>query len=166
MNIASLLSEMIASPILGGVGGLLASLCTSVLTIFKARQDHKQELALRKMDLEQIHVEGENAVRLKNMDIQQASAQLESNAFTETLRHDATGLATEGSILLTIAEFIRRTFRPMITAALLIAAVSFFFSDFADAAMRMDMVKATMGATVMAITWWFGDRSLAKKVGG
>ncbi len=159
MNVLSILSDLITSPALGAFGGVLGTLFTSVLAFFKSRQDHQQAVELRRLDLE-------SAERMKKADLVHAGEQLASGEFSASIAHDSVGLSTDGSRLLIVAEFIRRTFRAFITTALLMSAVAFFFSEYADVVMRFDMVQATIGATVMAITWWFGDRSLAKKVRG
>lgn len=169
--------SLLGSPILGAVGGVLGTLFTTILAWAKSKQDHKQAVELKKLDLQATREANESAERLaaadrastERMKGQEGALvrdQLASGEYSATLVHDATSMDTGGSLLLMVAEFIRRTYRAFITTCLLAAAVSFFFSDYADAAMRAEMVKATIGATVMAVTWWFADRSLARKLNG
>lgn len=162
MNIDSILG-LIGSPILGAVGGVLGNLLTTCLAFLKSKQDHKQAIEFKKLELQVALESLESTERMKAAESELSSRQLVSGEYTATLTHDTAALPTDGSRLLVLAEFIRRTYRAFITTCLLGAAVSFFFSEFADAAMRVEMVRATIGATIMAVTWWFADRSLARK---
>lgn len=164
MNIDSILG-LIGSPILGAVGGVMGNLLTTLLAFFKSKQDHKQAIEMKKLEIEAAREAYESAERIKAADSELTSKQLLSGEYTATLTHDTAELSTDGSRLLVLAEFVRRTYRAFITTCLLGSAVSFFFSEFADAAMRAAMVNATIGATIMAVTWWFADRSLAGKTG-
>ena len=154
--------SLISSPFAGGLFGLLGSSLTQLMGYFKRKQDLSHELALRDADMRMIQAEGEIAHETALIEKDMNAQSLQGSAYEASLRHDMVGLDVHNSLLLIIAEFVRRIYRPFITTGLLMVFGFIYFDSKTSDLMRSEMVMAIITATIMAITWWFADRSFNK----
>lgn len=149
----------------GGIFGLIGSFLTKLMGLAKSKQDLKHELAAQENDRKLMETEARIAQENARLEIERNGQMLRKDAYADSLKHDSVALDVFGSAWLMGAEFIRRTYRPFITTLLIVLFGLIFFGDDTTDAMRLDMVKAIIHTTIMAVTWWFADRSFNKSVG-
>lgn len=160
----------------GGLTGILFSGLKHVFGFFKDRAEekrkiklmqlgHDHEIQMRAADLQYMKVEAENRQVEVKLEQEGLSYRSQFDAFNNTLTHDSTALETNGSKLLTVAEFCRRTYR-MILTTLLMWQVSEIYSGTTDPAIKLEITEGIVFLTSTAVAWWFADRSFMKKRNG
>lgn len=165
--------ELLSTAATGGLTGVLFSGLKHVFGFIKDRSeekrkiklmqlDHDHELEMRKADLEYLKVEAGNRQAEIRLEQEGIAFQAQSESFNSTLAHDSTALETNGSMLLTVAEFFRRVYR-MILTSFLMWQVSEIYRTTADTAIRLEITQGIVFLTSTAVAWWFADRSFMKK---
>ncbi|WP_428242975.1 hypothetical protein [Gynuella sp.] len=143
----------------GGLIGLLGSLATNGLKLFKAHQEHKQHIEQMKLEAaitrEEMKLEGQIRITQANLAAEQA-------ALSGSYKEAATDMDTHGSRLLTFAEFSRRMTRPAITHELIILTGVVYW--FGEPLSRQSIADGVVVAAGTAIGWWFGSREFNKSV--
>ena len=165
--------ELLGSAATGGLAGVLFSGLKHILGYFKDRSEQKRQIELRQIDNEHElkmrqsdleYMKAEAANRQAEISLMQEGESYRSqiDAFNNTLTHDSTALETNDSLLLTIAEFFRRTYR-MILTTFLMWQVSAIYKTTVDTAIRLEITQGVVFLTSTAVAWWFADRSFMKK---
>nr|BDD45215.1 hypothetical protein 21 [Saccharospirillaceae bacterium] len=170
MSVASTLTDLAS----GGVVGVIGSLASNILGIFKAREDHRQQLDMKKLDAQIDLRQGEQDMKLAQLEAETRmnelqviketeESQAEAAAYQASLANAAaTGYQGE-SKLLQFAEFCRKMTRPTLTALLVLFTMVAFFVT-ADAALKQTILNMLVAATATVIAWWFSDRTLGHAV--
>lgn len=158
----------------GGLLGVFGSLASNVLGIFKAREDHRQDLEMKKLDAQIDLRQGEQDITLAKLEADTRLNELQVLKETEESRAEAqayvaslesaaaTGYQGE-SRLLRIAEFARKITRPALTAILVLFTMVAFFAT-ADPVLKQTILNMLVAATATVIAWWFSDRTLGHAV--
>lgn len=150
----------------GGLLGLVGVGLSSVSKYFTAKQEmenaklnHAHELLLQEMQMKAAKEESERELDL---------AMEMSRAETIGASIQADAEATAGSAQW--VQNIKALFRPFLTLFLFAASIYLLKSDFGDAlspAAKAEMIRYGVDSFVFASstagTWWFGDRSLARR---
>ncbi|MBL4799589.1 MAG: hypothetical protein JKY50_19470 [Oleispira sp.] len=163
---------MLESLLSGGVLGVIGSLGSNILGYFKAKQDHKQAVEFRKLDIvaagkehgyamEQIKAEAQFKSEQLRIEADRDLSVAEYSALESSYKSDT---AYEGdSKLLIIAEFLRRITRPLLTFILVFLTSAIYFDSSAD--QQSLLGRSIVAMTAMVISWWFADRQIAKQIG-
>lgn len=149
----------------GGLTGFIGTIGASLLGAWKAKQEHEQRLDI--MKLEHLHTQDEI-----NLEADRREDELEIERDTAAIKADGKALAAsyklagtemtwEGSKLLEIAEYIRRTFRPKITLLLLILTGIIYATGTNE--IRVMVAQSIIVLTGTAIGWFFGSREVNKR---
>jgi lipopolysaccharide export LptBFGC system permease protein LptF len=164
---------MLESLLSGGLVGLIGSLGSNILSYFKSKQEHKQFVEFRKLDIvaagkdhsyamEQIKAEAEYRTQQLMIEAERDLSVSEYSALEASYKSDT---AYDGdSRLLIIAEFLRRITRPLLTFVLVFLTSAIYFTSQGD---QQELIaRAVVALTATALSWWFSDRQIAKQISG
>jgi hypothetical protein len=136
----------------GGVLGFLNNIGTSILGIFKAREEHRQRMEERRLAIDELKLRGEQARE------QQAAMaeQGREDTFRESIKSSAMSPA---QTIYRWAATVIQLMRPGITIYLTIATSVIAFRGGISAEAAATAIIAYCG---IAFGWWFGDRQASK----
>lgn len=175
------ITGFLGSALSGGITGVLGAGITALFSWLNKKQDYAQQIALREMDLRQVQVEADNAVRLEKERRETEEVRADAEAFTESQRYGNTELPAAYAsrmpgwvvALLGLSEFAKGAIRPFLTMYLLGACTWVTFlvfqatgegvirhNAFVLAERCVDSINYFAGT---AITWWFGSRVMKTK---
>ena len=153
----------------GGATGLLGTALSFATDYLKAKQRHKQELELRRVDMELAGIEAAGAEKVAALELEGEKAQAELAAFQESYREAARRWSRpEDGMLMQFVDFVRGMTRPALTWGFVALTGTIYFTlGDADAVVDGVAVKARIVDTVLYLTttcvlWWFGARQIAK----
>lgn len=169
---------MLASLLSGGLVGLLGSIFTNVTDLFKKRQEHKQELALRKLDIEMMDKEYQYQQRSAELEadtrLQESADDLVSASYEHDQRSYSKGFTPSivGRFFLVLVDVIRALIRPVLTGFLIwqvhatrlevqevLSRAGIAGINLVEAlAIYKEVIQMTLFLASVAITWWFGTR--------
>lgn len=152
----------------GGGVGLIGGIFNQIIGFFTRRQQHSQKLELAKLTHEQEmsrqdkeiqYMEAEASARIaeKELELQRDTLVANSADFQGSIDHDMHAIDHDGHWLLLFAEFIRKTYRPLLCTFLVYLVYAFYQT--ASESQMLDIQTAVLGLTATAVTWWFVDRS-------
>ena len=164
--------ELLGAVLGGGVTGIAGTILSGVFGFFKQRQINKQQIEMRKMDLEELRLEAESAEKRAALKIEGEVSKAEVEAFSQSIRSDEAieNAITEkwGDIEVTPAmawvllfrDIVRSMMRPLITllAIWLTYLVWQHHRDSSD--IEMDIIQAVLFVMVSSSLWWFGTRAM------
>ena len=162
------IADLFSTVASGGATGLLGTLISGVLGLFKAKQDLKREIALRRLDIELAQAEGASAERVAVLDLEARTVEAEYEALTASYREAARRWSKPGDHWAIIwVDVLRGATRPGLTwLHLVLVAVIFFALSLAEAVavhpLQKLIVHAVLYVYVSASVWWFGGRQVEK----
>lgn len=168
------LTQTITDIASGGLLGVFGSLASNVLGLFKAREDHRQQMDLKKLDASIDLRQGEQDMKLAQLEADTRMNELqvlketeesraEAEAYSASLANAAATTYQGESKLLQFSEFCRKMTRPILTALLVSFTMVAFFVT-ADPALKQTILNMLVSATATVIAWWFSDRTLGHAV--
>ncbi len=168
------LIEVIGAATGGGVLGLVGSLATGAFGYFQRKAElkreqaqqellHRQELELRDADIRYMRAESDLALKRDALELEGQQLDASVARLQATIAQDTAAIDHGGHWLLILAEFIRKVFRPLLTA-ILFFLVYHVYQD-APAAMKAEIIQGVLGMAAAAGAWWFTDRSQLKQAG-
>ncbi len=164
---------MLDSLLSGGLLGVVGSIGSNILGYFKAKQEHKQNIEVRKLDIvaagkdhtyamEQMKAEA--GFRANELRIE-AERELSTSEYSALESSYRTVSSYDGdNKLLTIAEFLRRITRPALTFLLVFLTTGIYFNSADD--QQSLIARAVVAMTATVVSWWFADRQIAKQISG
>ena len=160
--------DLLLSVLTGGATGLLGTLITGALDFFQRRQDHAQEMELRRLDMELARIEGESAGHVAAIEAEGRADEAAWSALEKSYREASRRWSRPGEgWLMQLVDFVRGMTRPMLTWCLvgLVAAIYFWLgaSDMEVIEIRPRIINTVLYLATAAVLWWFGARQLAKR---
>jgi hypothetical protein len=163
---------MIESLLSGGVVGLVGSIASNVFGYFKNKQEHQQNIELKKIEIvsnkndhayamEQIKAEAGYKTQQLMVEAESELSVSAYKALSDSYITDATYAGD--SRLLIIAEFIKKITRPVLTYVLVFLTTGIYFKS--DGDIQDDIARAVVAMTATVVSWWFADRQIAKQIG-
>ena len=180
---------MILSALGGTISGLLGSLATNVFNFFSQKEKNKHEIELikartqerieeAKAHIQTLQIQSEIAQEKANSDIYQLSQKLGNRTaapsqLIEKL-FDSKWTVWLGSLLvflLGMVDVIRAAIRPGVTIVLLLTTGYLTYQNIQfmqqngnliTAGMVQMVIESIIYLTFTTISWWFGDRRMAK----
>ncbi len=150
--------------ILGFLGGGLGGLVGPIMGFFAKRDEHKQALAMRELDIKELSAEAEANVKVAAETTRGKEVTASWGAFRDSYKADSFSFAAGHAVpkwaagLLTILDLIRGLVRPVLTFLLVAVLI------------RHSTVGANMESissmAFIAVGWFFGARSGEKHLGG
>ena len=151
---------MLEAILSGGATGLLGTAISGAIGYFERRQQHRQEVELRRLDLEMTQAEAASAERVAAIEAESASAAAELRAIEESHRQAAARWSTGDSAWLLGVDVVRGLIRPVLTLGFLALGAAIYFHlpapPVADVAGRM--VDTVLYLATTTTLWWFGTR--------
>lgn len=158
---------MLAALLSGGATGVLGSLLSHVVDIFKQRQENKHELELRKLDLQAMDKEYEFQREKSGDETLRASYEMDKAAYVNNQKLEGWGLHA-----LTLVDVIRGLIRPALTCILLyvlwdtrcqleqiLDSVGMEHISVEQATeLYSEMINSIIYIGTTAVLWWFGSR--------
>jgi len=168
----------------GSAFGLIGSVVTNLFGLFKQRQVDKQEVTLRRIDLEAMDKEYEFRDRSATREADTALTLSADVLMKESFGHDAASYSkgvkpgAVGSFLLVLVDFIRGLTRSGLTIYLIwqvhatrtevqgvLDGIGAAALDAGTAlSIYQEVVKMTLFLASAAISWWFGTRAKGSQV--
>ena len=157
-----------ASVLTGGATGLLGTALSAVVDFFQSRQQHAQELDLRRLDIELAKAEAEGAAAHAAIEAQASRERAEWEALEASYREASRRWSRPGDgRLMQLVDAVRGLTRPALTWSLfgLVGAIYFLLgaSDFAALSLRPRIVETVLYLFTAAVLWWFGTRQIEKR---
>ena len=156
----------ILGPILtGGVTGIIGTGLSGVLALLKKGQNHKYELELRKIDLQEIRLEGAMADKRHALMLEATTVQSQSQALQESYKN-ARSFLTSGKRLtpaqtwvMVFIDLVRMMMRPVITLFMVIWLYRIYGNtEFPD--IYEQVASSVIYLTTTVVMWWFGSRQI------
>ena len=162
-----MLGEVAGSVLTGGATGILGTALSFVTQFFQRRQAHKQELELRRLDMELAQIEAASLERAIQVEAESEREQAAWSALEASYRDAAARWSRAGDgFLMTFVDFCRGMTRPVLTVLFLGLTGAIYFSlGSGETAMRGQLIDTVLYLTVTCVLWWFGARQLAKAPG-
>lgn len=168
----------------GGITGLIGTLLSNITDLWKAHQDRKHEVEMRKLDIQIMDKEHDYAVKLENvktegeirtgeLDLRERSYEFDAATYAKDMRIKAWWL----KMLMVFVDFIRGLVRPALTLFLIyltykvyqqatmvleLAGEENLSADKAHATYEY-IVNMILYLTAVCVTWWFGTRPKKNK---
>ena len=119
-------SECRFSP--GGATGLLGTAISGVIDFFQARQNHAQEMDLRRLDIDLAKAEAEGAERVAAIEAEGVRDQAEWEAMAASYREAGARWSRPGEgVLMQLVDFTRGMTRPELTFGLVALVGAIYF---------------------------------------
>lgn len=163
----------------GGVTGLFGAVFTNIFDYLKRKQEHKQNLELKKLDIEMMDKEWQYRDREADREADVRMVESEDDLRAASYANDAATYSNSFKVtkvwnktLLVLVDVIRGIIRPALTVMLIWmvwdimvdveaiiskAGVSGITADKA-ADIYYYVIKRIIFITEMCVTWWFGTR--------
>ncbi len=152
--------DLLVSVASGGATGLLGALFSGAMGVWKSKEAHKREIAIRRLDIEEMKQEAVIAESQMAHETEMAREQAESQARMASYSMASAPLYAGDSKLLQMADFIRALIRPTTLALLALFSIAIYFTSTAD---RQDTIAATiLYLFSTAVVWYFGGRQLER----
>lgn len=154
--------DILTSIVTGGATGLLGTAIGGVTQYFQRRQQHRQEVELRRLDAEIVRAEGASAEKVAAIkgETDRDEAAWEALAVShETAR----GRWSDGdSQWLVLVDVVRGLTRPFLTIALLaMVGVAWWTAPPAlQAELHPRIVATLLYLSTASLLWWFGSRQI------
>jgi len=156
----------------GGGLGIFGGLATEGFKIFKGNQEHKQALAVKKLDLQAEDKRNQFALdnfklemdgRKQELDAQSeiASTEAHTQALTDSYAHDQSSIETNGDSRLIWVEVIRKLTRPFLTGFLTVCVMAIYFTA-NDPEIEMQIAIGVLTAATSAFSWWFTSSHIGR----
>lgn len=169
---------MISTLISGGLIGVIGSIFTNIFDFFKKRQDNKQEIELRRLDIQMMDKEYQSRERIASINMETEMEKSADAILTASYAADRATYANKSKLgpvsnfLMVLVDLIRGLVRPVMTAYMvwevhhmrgtveqIIATTGL---DAMTAPVAMDIyqmiVDMTLFLAAASFTWWFGTR--------
>lgn len=152
--------ELIGTALTGGATGFAGTLMSKVFGVWERKQamdeddqKHRQELELRKLDIELAKVEAANAEK-------QTALALESEAMAGSYKEASKRWSKTGDPkALVWVDVVRGLTRPALTILFLaLTAAIWFTTD--DAAIKDKVTHTVLYMATVTGCWWFGTRAV------
>jgi len=150
----------------GGIFGLIGSAIGRGFNFFEKRESHKRAIQLEEMAIEREGRNHAHEITLHKMNQEAAKAETEREislidiqgqyALKNSSMKDQEALSKGVSASANMAAILSIV-RPVLTLTLLVMSMIIFWAS--SDTVRSFMAKETLFLTVMAVSWWFGDRS-------
>jgi len=145
----------------GGITGVAGAALSGWIEHRKAAAAHEHELAVRRMNLEEIRLEAETAEKRGALELERtveagAAAALEASYRLEPKRY-----GRGDHVALVWVDVVRGLVRPVLTIGLVAASVAIYYH--ADATLRAETAGTLLYITTACTLWWFGGRVRAPK---
>jgi len=157
------LLDFSAAILSGGATGLLGTAVSGVIDHFQAKLKHRQEVELRRLDIELAKTESAGAERVAAIEAEGRRDEAEWEAMAASYQEAARRLTRPGEKgLMAFADFFRTITRPGLTWVhfWLVAAIYFLLSE-------PNLQKAIIATVLYVYTasslWWFGQRQIEKR---
>ena len=156
------------SVLTGGATGLLGTALSGVVDFFQSRQQHRQELDLRRLDIELAKAEAEGAAAHAAIEAQASRERAEWEALEASYREAARRWSRPGeSWAMQLVDVVRGLTRPALTWSLfaLVGAIYFVLgaSDLAADTLKPRVVETVLYLFTAAALRWFGARQIEKR---
>lgn len=143
----------------GGATGILGGVISGVTKAYQKKQEHKQAVELRKVDMQIMEMESRNAMSVKAMDTDsemlQASYKADTHQFTKNQE------LTKGQLwFMVLLDFFRGMMRPGTIFFLLSCCVFFYLTE---PPLREQITHTVLYLTTTAVLWLYGARQTEKR---
>ena len=160
-----------ASILTGGATGLLGTALTGVIDTVQARQKHKQEMDLRRLDIELARVEAEGAAATAAIEAEATRERAEWEALEASYKEAARRWSRPGEgWAMQLVDVVRGLTRPALTWSLFALTGAIYFllgaSDVAAESLRPRVVETVLYLFTAAMLWWFGARQIERRRAG
>ena len=108
------MSELLLSLVTGGATGLLGTVLSGVMSIFKKGQDNKQAIKMREFDLKELELEAANAEKMAAMSLEKAGLE-GSYKDAQTFITKGMDLTKGQQWIAVFIDLVRGLMRPFIT---------------------------------------------------
>lgn len=152
----------------GGATGLLGTLLSGALGAWQRRQKHRQEVELRRLDVEIARAEAERVERVAAVEAESEESARAWAAMEASHRAAGKRWSSGESGWLVLVDVVRGLIRPALTLGLVGLVGCIYFvglaegSSFDEAAIRARIVDTVLYLSSTCVLWWFGSRAQGK----
>ena len=160
--------ELLGAVLGGGVTGIAGTFLSGIFGFFKQRQINKQQIEMRKMDLEELRLEAESAEKRVALRIEGEVEKAETELMAESLRNEQAITEKWGGVeatpamawVLLFIDFIRSMMRPLITIVSIWLTYMIWKHHRDSSDIEMQIIQAVLFVMVSSSLWWFGTRAM------
>ena len=157
------MSDVLAMLLSGGATGLIGTLFSGGLAIFKKNQINKQALAMRKIDLEELTLEAELGRQQTALQLEVASEESQARAMEASYVNERT-FASKGieytpaqAWAIVFIDVIRGLMRPAITVFLLQMLWTMYMTKYGGIDTEIAIAHSVIYMATTVTLWWFGS---------
>ncbi len=161
--------DILLSLLTGGATGIVGTALSAGFNYFGSRQKNKQEIELRKLELQEMRQEAAIAERVTAMELEAATTQAEYAGLQASYREASTRWTAGAELtpaqtwLMVVVDVVRGLMRPMITVVLMGYVGWIYAETLADPS--SPVVSTVLYLTTASVLWWFGSRQTEKALG-
>ena len=164
-SVMGLLGEVGATVLTGGLSGILGTAVSFGINLLQKRQDHRQEMDLRRLDVEHARVEAEGAERTATIEADAARDAAEGAALRASYDEAMRRWSRPGDgWALKLVDVVRGLTRPALTVMFIALTGAIYFTlEEGRGEMRGQIVDAVLYCATTCTVWWFGGRQIDKR---
>lgn len=157
--------DLILGVVSGGATGLIGSVLSGVVKFFTDRQNQSHELAKMEMELKHMDKEAAIAKQMKAMEMEGIESAAAWKGLEASYRQASKRWSTGNSGWIIAVDVVRGMMRPLLTLALVGLTTGIYFTLGEESMNLRERIIATiLYLTALALSWWFADRQIAKKL--
>ncbi len=153
--------DLLTNALSGGATGIIGSLSAGFFSAWKARQNHKHEIELRKLDLQEMEREAANAEKQMAHETRLAEQEGKTKGMLASYAEAGSAYYGGDSTLLRVADFVRKMVRPVVLVTLSGFVMAIYFTT-DQLCIREQITAMTVYLFSTAVIWYFGGRHMEK----
>ena len=159
-----MLGDIAGAVLSGGATGLLGTVISFGTDFFKRRQQHAQEVELRRLDAEVAKIESAGFERVAEIEAEGERQRGELAAFEQSYREAARRWSTpQDGPMMKFVDFCRGMTRPVLTVGFVSLTGAIYFTlGTDDPEIRKRIIDTVLYLNVSTVLWWFGARQVSK----
>jgi len=157
--------DLLLGVVSGGATGLIGSVLSGAVKFFTDRQNQAHELAKMDMELKHMDKEAEIAKSIQELKLEGEESANAWKGLEASYQEAARRWSSGDSGWIVAVDVVRGMMRPFLTLFLVVLTTAIFFTLAGEGTSVHNQIVATiLYLTSLALSWWFADRQITKKL--
>ncbi len=157
--------DLLLGVVSGGATGLIGSVLSGAVKFFTDRQNQAHELRVMDVELQHMDREAEIAKQIKELEMEGVEAAASWRGLEASYEESGKRWSTTESGWIVMVDVVRGLMRPLLTLGLVVLTTVIYFTlTDPDDELRARIIATVLYLTSLALSWWFADRQITKKL--
>ncbi len=157
--------DLLLGVVSGGATGLIGSVLSGAAKFFTDRQNQAHELRVMDVELQHMDREAEIAKQIKELEMEGVEAAASWRGLEASYEESGKRWSTTESGWIVMVDVVRGLMRPLLTLGLVVLTTVIYFTlTDPDDELRARIIATVLYLTSLALSWWFADRQITKKL--